>query len=220
MNYFFVLLLKLIVCNEEFETGFNSIRAGSGFDENFTAKLYESLDCKDLSYSVFKIAYKGYVNIERLKLHENKRFLTIIDYNKSIFDKRFFVIDLRLKKVIFKEYVSHALMSGKLYAKSFSNMPNSKKSCFGFFLTGRTYHNKTGYALKLFGLDNGFNDNAFNRGIVIHETENIAENYSKGCFTLSNNVCTQIIDTIKNGSCVFVYIPNKIYFKRSIFLNS
>ncbi len=221
MSCFFILLLQLV--NVPNNPNFSVCTENNGLTR-FSSKIhsreiYDSLNCKELSYSVFELAYNGYLVLNEQKQLNNNRFLTIVDFSKPITEKRFFVIDFILKQVAYNELVAHSKETGDVNAKSFSNEINSEKNSLGFYLTGRSFLTKTGYALKLLGLENGYNDNAFARGILLHGADDIITKRSKGCIVISNQVCSQIIEAIKNTSCLFVYFPDEAYLKKSTYLN-
>lgn len=185
-------------------------------------------DCKleqMISYEVFKTAILGCQQIDNLY---KKNLVTIIDFSKPSTEKRFFVIDLENKRLIYKCFVAHGKNSGDNYAKSFSNQPGSLKSSLGFFLTAETYYGDHGYSLRLEGLEKSINDNARAREIVIHGAEYVSEEFIKkfgrlgrswGCPALPVEISKEIIDKISGGSCLFIY-GDDIYFREnSVFLN-
>ena len=137
------------------------------------------IECRldqEISFKVFNIAITGYHQINNL----NKRsIISIIDFSKPSTEKRFFVIDLENKKLIYKCFVAHGKNSGENYPKSFSNKPESLKSSLGFFLTAETFSGDHGYSLRLNGLEKGINDNARVREIVIHGAEYVSEEFIK-----------------------------------------
>ena len=59
-------------------------------------------------------------------------------------------------------------------ALSFSNEPGTLKSSLGLFVTAETYYGRHGYSLKLDGLEEGVNDNARERLIVLHGAEYVS----------------------------------------------
>jgi hypothetical protein len=93
------------------------------------------VDCrleKVLSFEVFNNAILGYRQIGSIR---KKNIITIIDFSKPSTDKRFFVVDLENKQLLYNCLVAHGKNSGENFAGSFSNQPQSFKSCLGFFLT-------------------------------------------------------------------------------------
>ena len=91
-------------------------------------KLYHDCDLKNfISSDVFEKSYTGY-----LKYKPAKPILVICDFSKPSNEKRFFIINLEQKKIIYSALVAHGKNSGELYAQSFSNDPQSHKSCKGF----------------------------------------------------------------------------------------
>ena len=175
----------------------------------------------DLSFDIFEKAISGMQKIGEI---QNRKIITIVDYSKSSAKKRFFVIDLENKKVLYRSIVAHGKNSGDYEAKSFSNKPGSLKSCLGFFVTAETYNGKYGYSLFLDGMEPGINDNARKRAIVIHGadfvTSAIIKEYGRlgrsyGCPALPVNVSKEIIDKISKGSCLFIYGNDPGYLKNS-----
>ena len=126
--------------------------------------------------------------------------ITLIDYRKSILQTRLWVYDQKAKKVVLAARVSHAWKSGALYARSFSNVNGSEKSCTGSFVTGTTYKGKYGYSLRVKGLD-ASNSNTMARSIIFHNAPYYLP-FTAGCF--ASNVNTEIINTIRGGSFVYV----------------
>lgn len=156
-----------------------------------------------------------------------KRVLTIIDYSLPSDQRRLWVIDLDSKKLLFHEYVAHGRGSGNRDATDFSNRDGSHKSNLGLLRTGETYTGKHGYSLTLDGLEPGFNDNARERTIVIHAADYVSEavareqgrvGRSHGCPALDPAKSKAIIDTIKNGTLVFGYYPDKGWLGASRYL--
>ena len=132
-----------------------------------------------------------------------RKHVVVIDYDRSLFAERLFVVDMNRKSVILRSRVSHAMKSGKIFASNFSNTPETGKSCVGAFRTAETYHGKFGYALRIDGLERGVNHNARKRAIVFHDFEAPVA-YSKGCFITPPEVNRKLINIIKGGSLVYV----------------
>lgn len=195
--------------------------------DSLTESLYHALGNEDLSFDAFSYAYHGYQKLIAEHVVDKKDILTVIDFNKSSKEDRFFVIDLQKHKIIHESLVAHGKNSGWDIPESFSNMTNSLKSSLGFFLTGETYQGKHGLSLKLDGLEKGINDNARERNIVIHSADYVSESFidkvgrlgrSFGCPSLPVKNYTEVIDIIKERSLIFIFSNQLDYFKTSKFL--
>jgi hypothetical protein len=145
---------------------------------------------------------------------KNRRYITIIDYSKPSTAKRLFLVNMESGGVE-KLMVSHGRNSGWLYATRFSNQPDSFRSSKGFFRTGGKYYGKLGACLQLHGLEKGVNDNAFNRGIIMHGAHYANPNSigmnrgrlgrSLGCPAIPKEAAENVIDKIKNGSLLYIH---------------
>jgi len=205
-----------------------SIEQGDSFDRAID-QLYEQLDLTGkLDPSVFTLSMVGYYNMKGSGLLQVDSILTIIDYEKPSSEPRFFVVNLQEKTLLFITYVAHGKGSGIQFAESFSNKPGSLKSSQGFFVTADSYIGRHGYSLKLQGMEAGINDNAMQRAIVIHGANYVSEAFAReygrlgrswGCPALPEDLNRQVIDTIKGGSCLFVYYPDENYLQGSAFLD-
>ena len=154
--------------------------------------------------------------------------LTVIDFSQASPTERMWVYDLRARKLLFQEVVSHGRGSGKALATSFSNRPESNQSSLGLYRTAETYVGKHGYSLRLDGLDEGFNDKARARAIVMHAADYVnpaaarANGYlgrSLGCPAIRPAVSRQLIDTVKDGSLLFAYYPDEAWLAHSRYLH-
>ncbi len=125
---------------------------------------------------------------------------------------------------MFVTHVAHGKNTGLNKALYFSNEPESNKSSVGFYTTKVTYSGSHGYSLRLDGEETGFNDNANKRDIVVHSAEYVDEGVAKqqgrigrslGCPALSPKINRQVIDKIKNGTCLFVYGNDNKYISNS-----
>ncbi|MCS0323500.1 murein L,D-transpeptidase catalytic domain family protein [Vibrio diabolicus] len=161
-----------------------------------------------VDFKLFRDAYIAYKKTPDRK----KSVLTIIDYSKPSTEKRFYVVDLDKKKLIYNTYVSHGVNSGKKTATQFSNVVNSRKTSLGTFLTDTTYYGSNGYSLRLDGLSSGLNDKARERYIVVHGADYANPSFIKkngylgrswGCPALPKKLSREIIDTIKGGSVIY-----------------
>ncbi|MFT3981842.1 MAG: murein L,D-transpeptidase catalytic domain family protein [Ferruginibacter sp.] len=194
-------------------------------------KLYDSLHLDDmgLSQEAFSYGIKGYEKLKAAGKLMNQRVLSIVDFTQPSYKKRLFVIDLSDFKVLFNTYVAHGQNTGKEFARSFSNNPDSHQSSLGFYITSGTYIGSNGYSMYLNGLEKGFNNLAYERAIVMHGADYVNENFirsqgyigrSYGCPAVPEKLNKPIIEKIKNGSCLFIYSNNKNYLTRSRLINS
>jgi hypothetical protein len=193
--------------------------------------LYDSLQLQDLGLSAeaFNYAVKGYETLkEQGKVH-NDRVLSIIDFTKPSSEKRLFILDVKSFKILFNTYVAHGRNTGEAFANKFSNKPDSYQSSLGFYITEGTYTGKNGYSMQLEGMENGFNNKAGERAIVVHGAPYVSEGFirargyigrSHGCPALPENLNKPIIEKIKNGSCLFIYSNDKHYLQQSKLLNT
>jgi hypothetical protein len=157
---------------------------------------------------------------------EHNNILTVIDYSLPSSEKRLWVFDLKEQKLLFNTYVSHGINSGGLLTQYFSNKNNSKASSMGVYRTEKSYHGRHGLSLQLQGLDQGFNDNASSRAVVMHGGWYVDERFIKkygragrswGCPAVPDDLSQPIIDTIKDASLFVVYYPSDNWFLKSKF---
>ncbi|MFI5154444.1 MAG: murein L,D-transpeptidase catalytic domain family protein [Chitinophagales bacterium] len=188
--------------------------------------IYDSLNLAQfgLSKKIFDLALRGWEHLRSAGKILNENVLSIIDYSQSSNKKRLYIIDLANIRLLFNTYVAHGRRSGKEIPTRFSNRIRSKESSVGFYLTADPYLGSNGYSLKLLGVEHGFNSNAARREIVMHGADYVSEEYistngylgrSWGCPAVPQEESRDIIDSIKNGSCLFVYYPQSIYLKNS-----
>lgn len=192
--------------------------------------LYDSMKLKrfGLNAKAFVLAYQGYKHLLESGKVINKEIISICDFSQSSRRKRLYVINVEEKKVLVNTYVAHGRKSGGEYAKSFSNNPESHKSSLGFYVTRKTYYGGHGLALTIDGLEVGINDRANERNIVVHGSEYVGANFlrsnrfngrSYGCPAVPAKETQNVINTIKDGSCLFIYHPTNNYISKSKILN-
>ena len=192
--------------------------------------VYDSLQLRlsGLSKSAYDYAKKGLDKLIAQGKLRNSSIISIVDFSLPSSEKRLFVIDLKNYKVLHNTWVAHGRNSGREMAQSFSNQESSFKSSPGFYVTGDTYRGSHGYSLKLQGMERGINDKAYERAIVMHGAEYVNPalvatqgfiGRSLGCPAVPVKMATPIINTIKNGSCLFIYNPSDSYMQRSQFLS-
>lgn len=185
--------------------------------------FYESINDNSLNYKAFEIALKGYFELKAKNKLGNDRYLTVVDMSVSANTERFYLIDVYNQTLVYKSLVAHGAKTGEEFAEVFSNIENSHQSSLGFYLTGETYNGRHDFSLKLDGLES-YNDNARERGIVIHAADYVSYDFiesngrlgrSYGCPSLPFENYFDIISKIKDKSCLFIYFPDKKYTKAS-----
>ena len=193
--------------------------------------LYSSIHLEDagLSKQAFFNAYKGYQYLLNQSKLTNKDFLTICDYSQPSSNKRLYVIDLKNNAIVYNTYVAHGHNSGADMPKSFSNTNSSNKSSLGFLVTAETYMGHNGFSMRLDGMERGINDNVRMRDVVMHGSIYVSAERAKngtmmgrsfGCPAVPASECHEIINTIKNGSCFYIYSPDAYYTNHSSILNA
>ena len=132
----------------------------------------------------------------------NTKYAIVIDYNKPVFRKILWVIELKTKKIILNSHVSHAFKSGIIWATDFSNKIGSNESSQGVFKTLNSYPSTFGdEGMRLKGLEKNINNNVLIRNIVFHRSYSP---WSSGCFMTCPSTNKQIIRLTKNGSILIV----------------
>jgi len=181
-----------------------------------------------LKADVLRLAINAAKKAEEEGLVQRRDLLTVIDYSIPSSQPRLFVFDLASKKLLFRELVAHGKNSGDDVATAFSNSPGSLETSLGLFVTADTYTGHNGYSLRLKGLEEGFNDMAWDRAIVLHGAAYVSYEAVKvlgrlgrswGCPAVSSLVSKKIIDTIRGGSAVFAYYPDRAWLATSVFLH-
>ncbi|GAB3636121.1 hypothetical protein GCM10027422_17110 [Hymenobacter arcticus] len=130
----------------------------------------------------------------------NARYLTIIDYRRSILQDRLYVYDLQKQETVIQSRVSHAFWSGILYPTSFSNVEGSEQSCYGSFLSAEAYHGKFGYSMRIDGIS-PTNTLARSRSVVFHP----GRTFSAACYMTEPEINERLINLIKGKSLIVVY---------------
>ena len=201
----------------------------TGAEANSDIYTFVKLAELGLSIDIFNLAIKGLKKLDKDGKLLNASILTIADYSQSSNKKRLYVIDLKNRKLLFNTFVAHGRNTGAEFAKFFSNVEGSLKSSLGFYITEHPIiGSHTGFSLLIDGVEKGINDNAIKRAIIIHGADYASENYIKkngtlgrswGCPALPTSLNKLIIETIKGGTCLFIYNPDNKYICSSSLLN-
>lgn len=181
-----------------------------------------------LRSSVLRLALDAAHSAAQRGLVKRDDLLTVIDYSLPSTQPRLFVFDLASHKLLFRELVAHGRNSGDNRASFFSNDPGSLASSIGLFVTADPYFGGNGYSLRLRGLEEGINDMAWNRAIVMHGASYVSDQAIKllgrlgrswGCPAVRPEIAEKIIDTIRGGSPIFAYYPEKSWLSHSSFVH-
>lgn len=192
---------------------------------SFDAKVelvYHSLNSSKFvlpNLESFKEAMKGFYLLKEKGLIQ-KDILTLVDFSLSSNVKRLWVIDMSTNTILYNSLVAHGRNTGEEFANSFSNTDSSYKSSLGFYATGETYKGKHGMSLRLDGLEKGVNNNARQRGVVMHSANYVSNSFiksnkrlgrSQGCPAIPQEALKEIVNTIKDKSCLFIYHPSRSF---------
>lgn len=199
----------------------NSVAAIPANYTNIYASLH--LNSLGLNQKAFQLALKGWSKL-KARGKVSKDIISICDFTQSSNQKRLYIIDLSTGALLFNTLVAHGKNTGDEFARYFSNKPSSLASSLGFYITKQTYEGSHGLGLKLTGMEPGFNDRAEERDIVMHGAWYVCDKFvnqygklgkSWGCPAVPVELHEQIINTIKDGTTLFIYYPDKGYLAAS-----
>jgi len=240
LSFFLISFLFVFAANDatarkhRYTAHVNKTETASANDnshEATTEALYEDLHLHEsgMKEEVFSAAVHGMEKLEEEGKVANPDLISIIDFSQPSNQKRLYVLDLKNRQTLFNTLVAHGKNTGQLWATSFSNKLSSLKSSPGFYITAETYMGDNGYSLRLDGQEQGINDNARRRAIVMHgayyASPSMVESMgflgrSWGCPAVPVAEHQAIIDSIKGGSVLFIYTNDRNYAKKSTLFNS
>lgn len=174
---------------------------------------------------------------------ESTRVFAIIDYTVNSDQERMFLIDRKTGEIS-KMAVAHGRYNTGFFnlkldhnknsikeIKYYSNVVGSMASSSGFFIAGQDHEGtKFGRSLVIHGLEEGINDNACERDVVIHQhfliTKSKAYMLSSGCPMISPKYIDHVINLLKGtsdeemklqtgGSLVFIYSSREAQWAES-----
>lgn len=155
--------------------------------------------------------------------------LVVVDYSLADTQRRLWVFDLRSGTLLYNEYALHGRGSGEgIYARRFSNTPDSNASSLGLFEIEHPFFSDHGPAMQLIGLEKGVNDHAEERDLWLHGTKYVDDvrattghvDHSQGCLAVQNKVIRPMIDSLKEGAWLFAYYPDSKWLSSSRFLKA
>lgn len=186
-------------------------------DESLNPDFMIQLKAEGLDPVVLEKAYQGWKVLNRHHKLQKPEKLAIADFTLSANTPRLFILDLEKSELILKTLVAHGRNSGEEFARKFSNFSDSFMSSPGFYITGQPYIGKHGNSLKLKGIQPGLNDHAELRGIVLHGADYVSDTFirqngrlgrSLGCPAVPKDLNEDIINLLKNGSCLYIHAEN------------
>lgn len=167
------------------------------------------------SYFAFKAA-----NPSKVK----KPYLYFVDYGLSSNTPRGYVFDMQTLSVVDGPFMVAAGRGSAADSRGvptrFSNASGSAATSLGLYLTSNTYgfsgHSGGGsyssIGLRLLGQSDGFNDNAFARGVVAHGAPYVSSTRagrSEGCPAMEQSRAKRLLPMLANGAMVFLFAPNE-----------
>jgi hypothetical protein len=181
-----------------------------------------------LDRTVFEMALGAATCAVRSGDVRNAPTLTVIDYSRPSTEKRLWVFDLATQTLLYHELVAHGEGSGENRPSQFSHEADTHASSLGLFVAGDSYVGKNGYSMRLTGLDEGFNDRALERAIVMHGAPYVSAEFARahgrlgrswGCPALRDGIVREVIDRVKGGGLLFVYYPDREWLDSSKYLS-
>jgi L,D-transpeptidase-like protein len=166
------------------------------------------------SYFAFKAAHPGDVK---------KPFLYFVDYGLPSTTPRGYVFDMSSLKIVDGPFtVAHGRGSSTTkygLPTRFSNAIGSAATSLGLYLAKATYafHGHAGgqaysaLGLRLMGVSEGFNDNAFARGVVAHGAPYVTPTKagrSEGCPAMEPSRAQRLLPELADGGMVFLFAPD------------
>ena len=100
--------------------------------------LFQSCTFINSDFKIIELAQE----IQKKYNVSNNKYVTIINYGKSILSNRLYLVDMQKNEIILRTTVSHAWNSGLVYPTKFSNEKKSEKSSIGAFKTMDSYYGK------------------------------------------------------------------------------
>lgn len=145
---------------------------------------------------------------------QNKRYIGIVDFAAHSSKVRFFLLNVETNEV-HAMHVAHGTGSdpdGDGFATRFSNVPNSRASSLGFYVTGALYNGSHGKSMRLHGLSST-NSNVLSRAVVIHESAyvreaNVRQGRSFGCLAVAQSEIRRVLSSLNGGALIYAGLSN------------
>jgi hypothetical protein len=179
----------------------------------------EALENAFKSYFAYKTSHPNEVR---------KPYLYFVDYGLPSTEARGYVFDMEAMKVVEGPFtVAHGRGSSTSQfgvPTRFSNVSGSAATSLGLYVTkqvydfyghagGRAY---SAVGMRLQGVSEGFNDNAFARRVVAHGAPYVTPTRagrSEGCPAMEPARAERLLPKLANGAMVFLFAPDENWMK-------
>ena len=177
-----------------------------------------------ISPGAYRASLQALESYRRAYPQEDVRMLAVVDYSKPSYLKRMALINMNTGEQTFYR-VAHGKRSGTMYARHFSDIPESNMSSLGLYKVLSMYHGDHGTALRLEGLEPGRNGNAYRRDIVLHSAEYVSLHYiflnlvtlegprigrSNGCFVVPAGEIEEVAQRLGRGGFIYAWAADEI----------
>jgi hypothetical protein len=178
------------------------------------------------SYFAYKTAHPGDVK---------KPFLYFVDYGLPSTTPRGYVFDMDSLRVVDGPFtVAHGRGSSTSQygvPTRFSNATGSAATSLGLYLAKSTYdfHGHAGgqaysaVGMRLVGVSDGFNDNAFARRVVAHGAPYVTSTKagrSEGCPAMEPARAERLLPKLADGGMVFLFAPDENWMARDPWISA
>lgn len=178
------------------------------------------------SYFAFKTAHPEAVR---------NPYLYFVDYGLPSTAPRGYVFDMRSLEIVDGPFtVAHGRGSSRSkygVPTLFSNAEGSEATSLGLYLTEATYpfrgnsggRSYRSVGLRLVGVSDGYNDNAFARRVVAHGAPYVTETKagrSEGCPAMEQSRARRLLPRLANGGMVFLFAPDSDWLSRDPWLTA
>jgi hypothetical protein len=169
-------------------------------------------------------AFRGYFAYKAAHPEEvRKPYLYFVDYGLPSTTARGYVFDMDSLKIVEGPFtVAHGRGSSESQfgvPTRFSNSSGSAATSLGLYVAKETYdfHGHAGgqeysaLGMRLVGVSQGFNDNAFARRVVAHGAPYVTPTKagrSEGCPAMEPARARELLPKLANGGMVFLFAPN------------
>jgi len=186
----------------------------------------KALEAAVRSYFAFKTAHPNDVK---------KPLLYFVDYGLPSTQPRGYVLDMAALKVVEGPFtVAHGRGSSESrygVPTRFSNAFGSAATSLGLYVTkalyaftghsgGQTY---SSIGLRLMGVSQGFNTNAFARGVVAHGAPYVTADKagrSQGCPAMESARAKELLPRLAEGAMVYLFAPDSSWMSHDPWLSA